>query len=100
MRRRDFINRMMEAAAAAAWVGAATETMAAASGADGQRRPPRRRRQPAANRKLERVCISSWSFHNYFQSTREKDFNLPGEMLALLDFPESIADRYHVHNLE
>lgn len=50
--------------------------------------------------KRERISISSWSLHNYFQSTRDKEFNLPGSMLALLDFPEMIADRYKVHNFE
>jgi sugar phosphate isomerase/epimerase len=54
----------------------------------------------SASPKLERVCISTWSFHNYFSKTREKDFHLPGEMLKLVDFPEMIADRYHVHNME
>jgi hypothetical protein len=54
----------------------------------------------SASPKLERVCISTWSFHNYFSTTREKDFHLPGEMLKLVDFPEMIADRYHVHNME
>ena len=50
--------------------------------------------------KRDRISISTWSFHNYFQGTREKDFALPGNMLALLDFPEMIAGRYKVHNLE
>ena len=50
--------------------------------------------------KRSRISISTWSLHNYFQSTREKEFTLPGNMLALLDFPEMIADRYQVHNLE
>jgi sugar phosphate isomerase/epimerase len=50
--------------------------------------------------KRNRIGISTWSFHNYFQATREKEFNLPGSMLVLLDFPEMIADRYQVHNLE
>jgi sugar phosphate isomerase/epimerase len=50
--------------------------------------------------KRARISISTWSLHNYFQATREKDFALPGNMLALLDFPEMIADRYKVHNLE
>jgi sugar phosphate isomerase/epimerase len=54
----------------------------------------------SASPKLERVCISTWSFHNYFSTTREEDFHLPGEMLKLVDFPEMIADRYHVHNME
>jgi len=50
--------------------------------------------------KRSRISISTWSLHNYFQSTREKEFTLPGNMLALLDFPEMIAERYQVHNLE
>ena len=50
--------------------------------------------------KRNRISISTWSLHNYFQATRQKDFALPGNMLALLDFPEMIADRYKVHNLE
>ncbi len=56
---------------------------------------------PAAGGKLERICISSWSFHNLFPATRDR--NLPplsGKPLELLEFPEMIADRYHVHNLE
>lgn len=50
--------------------------------------------------KLERISISTWSLHNYFRATRRKDFNLPGPMLALLDFPELIAERYKVHHFE
>jgi len=50
--------------------------------------------------KRERISISTWSLHNYFQATREKEFTLPGDMVALLEFPEMIADRYKVHNLE
>jgi len=50
--------------------------------------------------KRDRISISTWSLHNYFQATRENDFAMPGNMLALLDFPEMIADRYKVHNLE
>lgn len=59
-----------------------------------------RRRVAASLDKRARVGISSWSFHNYFQATREKEFNLPGAMLVLLDFPEMIVDRYKVHNFE
>ena len=61
------------------------------------------KRHPASvdrSDKRNRVSISTWSLHNYFQATREKDFALAGNMLALLDFPEMIADRYKVHNLE
>ncbi|SPE25950.1 Xylose isomerase domain-containing protein TIM barrel [Acidobacteriia bacterium SbA2] len=50
--------------------------------------------------KRSRISISTWSLHNYFQSTREKEFTLPGDMLSLIEFPEMIADRYQVHNLE
>jgi len=59
-----------------------------------------KKRGSGASPKLERVCISTWSFHNYFSTTREKDFHLSGEMLKLVDFPEMIADRYHVHTME
>jgi sugar phosphate isomerase/epimerase len=53
-----------------------------------------------ASAKLERIAISTWSFHNYFRATRRSDSNLPGPMLALLDFPEMILDRYKVHHFE
>ncbi|HVN77679.1 MAG TPA: TIM barrel protein [Terriglobia bacterium] len=54
----------------------------------------------AAADKLGRISISTWTFHNYFTSTREPEFKLPGEMLKLLDFPKMISDKYKVHNLE
>jgi sugar phosphate isomerase/epimerase len=51
--------------------------------------------------KRTRICISSWSFHNLFPQTRdEKASPLTGKPLDVLDFPEMIADRYGVHNLE
>jgi sugar phosphate isomerase/epimerase len=50
--------------------------------------------------KRARISVSTWSLHNYFQSTREEDFKLPGPMLALLDFPEMVADKYKVHHME
>ena len=37
-----------------------------------------------------RICVSTWAFHTQFEN---------GE-IRLLDFPEMIADRYGVHNLE
>ncbi len=55
---------------------------------------------PQAVSQLDRVGISSWSFHNHFQSTRDSSVSSPSEPMALLDFPEMIADRYKVHNLE
>lgn len=46
---------------------------------------------------LERVCVSSWSFHTSF----ERDAANPAKVLMdVLDFPAMIADRYDVHNLE
>jgi sugar phosphate isomerase/epimerase len=56
--------------------------------------------QSAAADKLGRIAISTWTFHNYFASTREPKFKLPGDMLKLLDFPKMIANKYKVHNLE
>lgn len=38
----------------------------------------------------DRICVSTWAFHKQFET---------GE-IRLLDFPEMIADRYAVHNLE
>jgi sugar phosphate isomerase/epimerase len=88
MIRRDFITRIAGGAAALALGGELSGNT---------------RRRPAgvdASGKRSRISISTWSLHNYFQATREKDCTLPGNMLALLDFPEMIADRYKVHNLE
>src|SRR6267154_1828252 len=48
-----------------------------------------------SNAKLERICVSTWSFHTLF----EKPDGASGKMEAL-DFPEMVADRYHVHNVE
>lgn len=90
MRRREFLSRVGKGVAAAAVAGGAGDLLLA----------EQTKRGAGPSPKLRRVCISSWSFHNYFTSTREKDFNLPGEMLKLVDFPEMVADRYHVHTLE
>jgi sugar phosphate isomerase/epimerase len=47
--------------------------------------------------KRERIGVSSWSFHTLF----EPDKNHPNAALMdVRDFPEMIADRYHVHNVE
>jgi sugar phosphate isomerase/epimerase len=89
MRRREFLSRVVKGLAAAAVSSGAGELLFA-----------QKESGSSASPKLERVCISTWSFHNYFSTTREKDFHLPGEMLKLVDFPEMIADRYHVHTME
>lgn len=53
----------------------------------------------AENPNRKRIGVSTWSFHNFFPSTR--DDNAPaGTTLDMLDFPEMIADRYQVHELE
>ncbi len=50
--------------------------------------------------KKEHIAVSTWSFHNYFPKTREENFKWPGKMLNLREFPELMADKYHVHRLE
>jgi sugar phosphate isomerase/epimerase len=51
--------------------------------------------------KRARIGISTWSFHNLFTPTREKDAPpLSGKPLDARDFPDMIADRYHVHQME
>jgi sugar phosphate isomerase/epimerase len=47
--------------------------------------------------KLERVCVSSWSFHTLFETDRK---NPAKTLMDVRDFPEMVADRYHVHNVE
>jgi sugar phosphate isomerase/epimerase len=90
MIRREFLNRMAGgtvvtgAIRSGAILRAATGSPVPQSGAD----------------KLQRIAVSTWSLHNYFTSTRENEFKLPGKMLDLLDVPQMIADKYKVHNLE
>lgn len=96
MQRRDFLTCVVGMAAttcrSAAQAGAARKA--------GSQKRVARTGHSAWNEKERRIGISTWSFHNYFQATRDEDFKLSGKMLALLDFPEMIADRYKVHNLE
>lgn len=54
----------------------------------------------AEAQKRERLGVCTWSLHAYFPKTRPKDFKWPGKMLDLREFPELIADKYHIHNLE
>jgi sugar phosphate isomerase/epimerase len=90
MLRRDFLARIA-AGAASAGLGHRGDPFALTTQA---------RAAAGASAKLERISISTWSLHNYFRATRRKDFNLPGPMVALLDFPELIADTYHVRHFE
>jgi sugar phosphate isomerase/epimerase len=93
MKRRDFLTRMAAGGSLASWMATDGFVLLPTT---------QRTRQPAVHPvdRHARMAISSWSFHNYFQSTREKEFTLPGPMLALLDFPEMIVDRYKVHSFE
>jgi hypothetical protein len=63
------------------------------------RRRPARHAAPGAG-KIERVGVSSRSFQDFFESTHDPAAPAPPGRLALLDFPQMIADRYKVHNLE
>lgn len=47
--------------------------------------------------KRRRIAVSTWSFHTFF----ERDRSNPDKTLwDARDFPEMIADRYQVHNIE
>jgi sugar phosphate isomerase/epimerase len=47
--------------------------------------------------KRRRIGVSSWSFHPLFQRHQDNPSAVP---MDVRDFPEMIADRYHVHNVE
>ena len=48
-----------------------------------------------------RIGISTWSFHNFFIATRDDNAPpLTGKPWDLLDYPEMIADHYHIHEME
>jgi sugar phosphate isomerase/epimerase len=47
--------------------------------------------------KRQRIGVSSWSFHPLFQTNKNNPASAP---MDVRDFPEMIADRYHVHNVE
>lgn len=48
----------------------------------------------------DRIGISSWSFHNFFSTTLDEKLPKLAKSWDLRNFPEMIADRYHVHQLE
>lgn len=97
MKRRDFLTCITGAVTAAGLGGGGERAWAL--GQARARRPTHSARSPQEE-KQRRIAISSWSFHNYFQATRDENVKPPGETLVLLDFPEMIADRYKVHSLE
>jgi len=56
--------------------------------------------QPA-NPKSARIGISTWSFHNFFSTTRDDNAPpLSGQPWDAREFPGMIADHYHVHEME
>jgi sugar phosphate isomerase/epimerase len=58
------------------------------------------RAQPP-NPKAARIGISTWSFHNFFSTTRDDNAPpLSGKPWDARDFPAMIADHYHVHEIE
>jgi hypothetical protein len=44
----------------------------------------------------DRLCVSSWTFHTLI----ERPDPSTGKRMEALEFPEMIADRFHVHNVE
>jgi len=97
MKRREFLDRLAGVGGLTA-AGGLTSLLGPLAGsvqAAPRRRSKRRKAaQPAGNPKLKRVGISSWSFHNYFHATRDKEFNPSGADLVLLDFPGMVAERF------
>lgn len=53
------------------------------------------------NQEAARIGISTWSFHNLFTQTRDQDAPpISGKPMDARDFPDMVADRYHVHQME
>jgi sugar phosphate isomerase/epimerase len=53
------------------------------------------------NLKAARIGISTWSFHNFFSTTRDDNAPpLSGQPWDARDFPAMVADHYHVHEME
>src|SRR5579872_1539720 len=50
---------------------------------------------------LDRIAVLSWSFRDAFAKTRSKTgWVPPSGDLDIMDYPQMIADRYHIHNVE
>lgn len=91
MRRRDFLARLA--------AGVTTARLAGGDGPLGVAAPAHASRS-SSNEKRQRIAVTTWSLHGYFQKTRPRNFKWPGKMLDLREFPELVVDKYHVHNLE
>jgi len=89
MNRRTFIR---DAAAGALAAGTASQfNLARATGEEAK---------GSGADKLRRIAVTTWSLHAFFPQTKAEGIKGVGEMLDLRKFPELIADKYHVHNLE
>lgn len=49
---------------------------------------------------LDRIAVLSWSFRDAFAKTRARNGWKPDTDLDIMDYPEMIAGRYHIHNVE
>jgi Xylose isomerase-like TIM barrel len=91
MTRREFLT----------WLPLSAALASGSAGAAEQSRPRRAvHHAPQGAAKIDRAGISSRSFRNSFEATRDPARPTSAGRLALLDFPELVADRYEVHNLE
>ncbi|HUI41634.1 MAG TPA: TIM barrel protein [Terriglobia bacterium] len=88
MKRREFISSLLAG------------VVASAAGRPASPQHPRRRAVHRVPSPLDRVCVSTRSFKSYFDVTQDSALKSASERLVLLDFPQIIADRYKVHNLE
>jgi sugar phosphate isomerase/epimerase len=50
--------------------------------------------------KLKQIGVSTWSFHNHFPSTRDEHAPAGLANIDVMDFPEMVADRFHLHAIE
>jgi Xylose isomerase-like TIM barrel len=91
MKRRDFFASLL--------AGAAGALKGSAASAPRTRRRTIHRAPPVPTQ-LNRVGVSTLSFHSYFEATRDESSKTPSGRLALLDFPGMIADRFKIHNVE
>jgi Xylose isomerase-like TIM barrel len=91
MKRRDFFASLL--------AGAAGALKGAAASAPHTRRRTIHRAPPVPTQ-LNRVGVSTLSFHGYLETTHNESSRTPAGRLTLLDFPGMIADRFKIHNLE
>ena len=89
MNRRNFLQR------------SATGLIAAGFGPGGtEKRPVKPPEKVSDVEKLKRIGICSWSHHNYFARTRDKNFAGTGKTIDLREYPLMMARQFHIHNFE